>query len=56
MFKAQNNMNLKSDKLISFIINNHKWNDFYAIKLFSFNRKAINNMNKDQFIHKLKTI
>ena len=56
MFKAQNNVDWKSDKLISFIINNNKWNDFYAIKLVSFNRKAINDTNKDKFIHKLKTI
>ena len=56
MFKAQNNVDWKSDKLIYFIINNKNWNNFYAIKLVSFNRKAINNMNKDRFIHKLKTI
>jgi len=56
MFKAQNIVEWKSDKLISFIINNNKWNDFYAIKLVGFNRKAINNTNKDKFIHKLKTI
>ena len=56
MFKAQNNVEWNSDKLIFFIINNNKWNDFYAIKLVSFNRKAINDTNKDKFIHKLKTI
>ena len=56
MFKAQNNVDWKSDKLISFIINNNKWNDFYAIKLVGFNRKAINNTNKENFINKLKTI
>jgi len=56
MFKVQNNVDWNSDKLIFFIINNNKWNDFYAIKLVSFNRKAINHTNKDKFIHKLKTI
>ena len=56
MFKVQNNVDWNSDKLIFFIINNNKWNDFYAIKLVSFNRKAINDTNKDKFIHKLKTI
>ena len=56
MFKVQNNVDWNSDKLIFFIINNNKWNDFYAIKLVGKNRKAINNTNKDKFIHKLKTI
>ena len=56
MFKIHNKVEWNNDKLIFFIINNNKWNDFYAIKLVGFNRKAINHTNKDKFINKLKTI
>jgi len=56
MFKVQDNVDWNSDKLISFIINNNNWNDYYAIKLVSFNRKAINDSNKDKFIYKLQNI
>jgi len=56
MFKVQENVGWNSDKLISFIIKNNNWDDYYAIKLVSFNRKAINEGNKDKFKNKLQNI
>ena len=53
MFKAQKINNWDSNKLISFIINNNDWTDYYAIKLVSINRRGINASNEAMFINKL---
>jgi len=55
MFKAQKITNWDSEKLIKYIINNHNWNDYYAIKLVGFNRQPIESC-KNEFINKLNNI
>ena len=56
MFKAQKINNWNCDKLISFIIDNNDWTDYYAIKLVSINRRGINKENQNMFIKKLYNI
>jgi hypothetical protein len=56
MFKAQNHVSWNHKELINFIIKNSDWKDYYAIKMISHNRKAIQGPFIEPFIHFLKTI
>jgi hypothetical protein len=56
MFKIHKDNYWISNKIIDFIINNNDWSDYYGIKLVSFNRKAINDVNKNKFINKLNNL
>ena len=56
MFYIQKINEWNSDKVINYIINNQDFSNIYAIKLVNFNRKAINNTNKKDFIEKLNNI
>lgn len=56
MFKAQNHVYWNHKELINYIIKNSNWHSYYAIKMISHNRKAIQGPLIEPFIHFLKTI